>query len=124
MFTLIYYLQVTELSEGMLAISSALKAQSDSLTARGVLLPAAYGVAGYFLAALQAAQGTGTAAGVGAGSGSWVDDVGSRDAASALVCDQNVSHLQPLRNIHHYIVFVSVFVFVFVCIRCCFSCPY
>lgn len=70
----------------MLAISSALKAQSDSLTARGVLLPAAYGVAGYFLAALQAAQGTG----VGAGTGSWVEDVGSRDAASALVCDQNV----------------------------------
>lgn len=96
----------------MLAISSALKVQSDSLTARGVLLPAAYGVAGYFLAALQAAQGTGTAAGSGAGS--WVEDVGSRDAASALVCDQNVSQVQLLRNIHHYIVFV----FIFICIRC------
>jgi hypothetical protein len=81
----------------MLAISSALNAQTDSLTARGVLLPAAYGVAGYFLTALQAAQGTGTAA----GAGSWVEDVGSRDAASALVCDQNVSQLQLLPNIHH-----------------------
>ena len=77
----------------MLAISAALKAQSDSLAARGVLLPAAYGVVGYFLAALQAAQGSGSGAGagMGMGSGSWMEDVGSRVAASALVCDDNVS---------------------------------
>ena len=77
----------------MLAISAALKAQSDSLAARGVLLPAAYGVVGYFLAALQAAQGSGagTGSGMGMGSGSWMEDVGSRVAASALVCDDNVS---------------------------------
>ena len=79
----------------MLAISAALKAQSESLAARGVLLPAAYGVVGYFLAALQAAQGSGSGAGSGMGSGmgsgSWMEDVGSRVAASALVCDDNVS---------------------------------
>lgn len=83
----------------MLAISAALKAQSDSLAARGVLLPAAYGVVGYFLAALQAAQGSGSGTGSGSGmgmgsglgAGSWMEDVGSRVAASALVCDDNVS---------------------------------
>lgn len=79
----------------MLAISAALKAQRESLAARGVLLPAAYGVVGYFLAALQAAQGSGSGAGSGMGSGmgsgSWMEDVGSRVAASALVCDDNVS---------------------------------